>query len=236
MKYEITNEVKVIFGRTLHRIKAIKSFANIGKGELGGWIENTDNLSQEGNSWISENGMVFGNARVLDNARICGNASVFDYAQICDNAKVFDYARVWGTASVYGNALICDNARIHNNAQICGYARISGNACVNDRARVFGNASVTDNAKVSGNARVSGNANLRRPNDIIVVGPIGSRYDFTTFYKKSSVETLVNCGCFMGTIEEFEKQVEKTHGDNKYAKVYKKAIELAKLQIVENDN
>ena len=224
MKYEITNEVKVIFGRTLHRIKAIKSFANAVKGELGGWIENTDNLSQEGISWISENGMVFGNARVFGDAWVCGNARVFDHAQICGNVRVFD------------NARICGNARVFDHAQICGYARISGNACVNDRARVFGNAGVTDYAKVSGNATVSGNGNLRRPNDIIVVGPIGSRCDFTTFYKKSSVETLVNCGCFMGTIEEFEKQVEKTHGDNEYAKVYKKAIELAKLQIVENDN
>lgn len=151
MKYEITDEVKVIFGRTLHRIKAIKFFASVSKGELGGWIENADNLSQEGNSWISENGMVLGNARVFGDARICGNAIVFD------------------------------------DALICGHARISGNARVDGKARVFGNACVTDNAKVSGNATVAGDGYLCQSNDIIVVGPVGSRRDFTTFYKKSSV-------------------------------------------------
>lgn len=35
-KYEITSETKVINGVELPRIKALKSFGNIKKGELGG--------------------------------------------------------------------------------------------------------------------------------------------------------------------------------------------------------
>lgn len=38
-KYEITRETKVIDGVELHRIKAFKSFGNVKKGDLGGWIE-----------------------------------------------------------------------------------------------------------------------------------------------------------------------------------------------------
>ena len=38
-KYELTSETKVIDGVELHRIEALKSFRNIKKGELGGWIE-----------------------------------------------------------------------------------------------------------------------------------------------------------------------------------------------------
>lgn len=38
-KYEITSETKVIDDVVLHRIKVLKSFGDIKKGELGGWIE-----------------------------------------------------------------------------------------------------------------------------------------------------------------------------------------------------
>lgn len=41
----------------------------------------------------------------------------------------------------------------------------------------------------------------------------------------------VKSGCFNGTIDEFENAVEKTHGTSKHGKAYRKAIELAKLQI-----
>lgn len=38
-KYEFTSETKVINGVELHRIKSLKSFGSVEKGELGGWIE-----------------------------------------------------------------------------------------------------------------------------------------------------------------------------------------------------
>ena len=44
-KYELT-EVTVTYGKAiLHRIKALKDFGNVKKGDLGGWIESEDNLS-----------------------------------------------------------------------------------------------------------------------------------------------------------------------------------------------
>ena len=48
MKYELTKESK----GNLFRIKALKDFGNVKKGDLGGFIEKTDNLSQEGNCWV----------------------------------------------------------------------------------------------------------------------------------------------------------------------------------------
>ena len=61
-KYEFTGEVKVECGVTLHRIRAVVSFGIVVKGELGGWIEREDNLSQYGDAWV------YGNAKVCDNA------------------------------------------------------------------------------------------------------------------------------------------------------------------------
>ena len=51
-KYELTNETKKVNGKTFYRIKALKDFGNIKKGELGGYVESENILSQEGNCWI----------------------------------------------------------------------------------------------------------------------------------------------------------------------------------------
>ena len=57
-KFELTNETIEVYGRTLFRIKALTTFANVSEGDLGGYIEKEDNLSQVGNAWV------YGNARV----------------------------------------------------------------------------------------------------------------------------------------------------------------------------
>ena len=39
MKYELTDETIDVSGTTLHRIKALKDFGNVKKGELGGYVK-----------------------------------------------------------------------------------------------------------------------------------------------------------------------------------------------------
>lgn len=51
-KYELTSETLRYKGCTLHRIKALKDFGPINAGELGGWIESEENLSQANNAWV----------------------------------------------------------------------------------------------------------------------------------------------------------------------------------------
>ena len=66
---------------------------------------------------------------------------------------------------------------------------------------------------------------------ILVIGPAGSRNDFTTFYRDKDNEITVKCGCFLDKIDKFIEKVTQTHEDNKYAIVYRASAELAKLQI-----
>ena len=82
-----------------------------------------------------------------------------------------------------------------------------------------------------GNAEIWGNAKIFSANHVLVIGSIGSRNDFTTFYRDKDKEITVKCGCFLGKIDEFLKKVSQTHGDTKHALVYKAAVEVAKLQI-----
>ena len=138
-KFEFTGETKVIdlfFRRvTLHRIRAVAKFGLVKVGDLGGWLEKEENLSQEGKAWV------------WGNAKVCGDAKVFSASHV------------------------------------------------------------------------------------MVIGAIGSRNDFTTFYRGKDKQIMVKCGCFNGNIDEFIKKVQVTHGDNKYALVYRAAVEVAKLQI-----
>ena len=116
MKYELNDETIDVSGTTLHRIKALKDFGNVKKGELGGYVESEYNLSQIGNCWV------YGNARVCGDAELCGNAKVCGDAEVCGNAKVCGDAELCGNAKVYGNAWV------YGNAELCGNARVYGNA------------------------------------------------------------------------------------------------------------
>jgi hypothetical protein len=57
---------------------------------------------------------------------------------------------------------------------------------------------------------------------------LGSRNSQTTFYWNKEKEQIV-CGCFKGTLQEFESKVKETHNDNKYAQGYFKWIDAVKF-------
>lgn len=82
MKYNLTTNKKKVFGRTLYQIKAVSSFGNVKKGDLGGWIEKETNLSQEGGAWVSGDARVYGAARVSGAARVHGAAWVYGAARV----------------------------------------------------------------------------------------------------------------------------------------------------------
>lgn len=99
------------------------------------------------------------------------------------------------------------------------------------KAWVCGDAKVWGNAKVCGDAEVWGNAEVFSASHVLVIGAIGSRDDFTTFFRDKDNEITVKCGCFLGKIDKFLEKVTQTHGDSKYALVYRAAVEVARLQI-----
>lgn len=107
-KYELTSETKVVFGKTLYRIRALKAFGDVEAGELGGWIEKEGNLAQEGECWV------FGNGRVFSNGRVFGNGQVYD------NGWVFGNGQVYGNGWVSGNGRVYDNGWVFGNARVCG--------------------------------------------------------------------------------------------------------------------
>lgn len=82
-KYRLLkNDTITVDGRTLYRIEALRDFADVEKGDKGGYVESEDNLSHVGNCWVYDNAWVYDNTRVLGNARVLGNICVLGNAQI----------------------------------------------------------------------------------------------------------------------------------------------------------
>ena len=125
-----------------------------------------------------------------------------------------------------------DNLSHDNNAWISDNAKVYGNAKVSINALVFGNAQVSDNARVFGNAQVSGDAKITKTSDYITFSGFGSHLDHhITMYRQN--DDIGVCGCFCGTIDEFESRVKSVHGDSKYAKEYLSLINTAKIHFSE---
>ena len=125
-KYELTEETIEWTGFTngsrkaftLHRIKALKDFSGVKKGDLGGFVEKESNLAQDGDCWVYDDAAVYDNAEIYGNAKVFDNAEIGGYARVHDEALVCDNAAVYGNACVYGKAIICDNVNVGDYAAI----------------------------------------------------------------------------------------------------------------------
>ena len=73
MKYKLGEKHPT---ENLYRIVALKDFANIKEGTVGGWVKGEHNLAQEGNCWV------YGDARVYEDAWVYGDARVYGDALV----------------------------------------------------------------------------------------------------------------------------------------------------------
>ena len=225
-KYELTSETIKFNGLTLHRIKALKDFSNVKAGDLGGWVEKEDNLSQIGDAWIGgdakvhDNAVVCDDAWVYDNAEVYGRAKVFCKAVVYENAKVYDHADVYSRARVFGNAEICGNAFVLGYAEIYENAKVYDHADVYNHARVFGNAEICGNAFVRGYAEICGDAVVKNNEDYIIFKNFWSSGRHFTWTRSNNMWKV---GCFYGTGEELIKKAYKdsTKSGKEYERVVK---------------
>lgn len=81
-KYKLTKETREVGGCVLHRIKALRDFGNVKKGNLGGWVESEDNLSHDGNCWICDDAIVRNYAEVCGDVIVCGAVEILGDAVI----------------------------------------------------------------------------------------------------------------------------------------------------------
>ena len=192
-KFELTTKIS-FNGRTLYRIRALKNFRNVKKGDLGGYVEKESNLSQTGDAWIYDDAKVMDNAIVKNDATLHHNAEIYDNAivsgsaSVNENATLRDKATVSDNAILYGNVILIDKAKIYGKARLYDYVLVSGNVQVYDNARCYGfakieddtqvfNDAIIDNAVISGSACVFDKATVK--NNSTVSGHINLYGDIT---------------------------------------------------------
>ena len=163
-KYEITNETHSR-KRNLRRIRALKSFRTINnirvnEGDLGGYIETENNLSESGVCWVGQRATVEGNAQVQDNAfvgedaRLEDRAVAYGDAVIVGESLLTNNGRVGGNSILIGNNTVSDRAHIHGSIEIRGGCTIAGNTQLSETIGNILNSSFYDDTVIAGATRI----------------------------------------------------------------------------------
>ncbi len=258
-KYALTNEIEKVNGKLVHRIRAVKDFGTVKKGELDGWVESKRNLSQKGLSWIS------GGAVVMDEALVMENAIVRDRALVCGSAKILGNSCVGGKsvitdcAKIDGHSAVRDYAKIYDlalvvDSEVSGFARVCGKSTVVNHSYVLDDAvldkyAMIDSSKIGGRARCFGKVKdsvidksacipecgqVENDNDMLFISGIDSRIKSVTFVNGVDNCIHVSCHMFEGKVDNFLVAIDYLYGnDNRSQLVYKMktAANLAALQI-----
>lgn len=194
--YELLKHDTITFdGRTLYRIRALVDYYHndaVGKGQLGGYIENEENLTEWG--WVSEN------AKVYNRGVVCGASVVGGRTIVAESAVVRDNAVITGDVKLMGSSCVKDYARISGNVILCGDSIAGGDCVITDNvklsgmARIVGNAFLDGNVEIGGNVFITGDVTLRgdayiqKQNDFISLTNINDDCDMLTVFKKKDGE------------------------------------------------
>ena len=208
-KYElIESDIK-----GLYRVKALKDFGDVKKGDIGGYVQNEHNLSHKGCCWV------------------------------CDDAKIYNEARIYGNAQVSNCAVIDGNAKIYGNAQVSNCTVIDGNAKIYGNSEVWGYAIIRDNALIYGDSVINGNAFIGGDTEIKTGSHIGCieekfrnvlyiqcKASLITIYKDINNVIKCNIGCQKRiTLEGLLKRIEKDGGMTKDKEEYVRIMQNAHL-------
>ena len=217
-KYEIVKDQLKIYGmKTLYRIRALKDFSDVKKGYIGGYVEGTWNLSQQGDCWIYDDAYVFGDSIISSNAKIYDDARIYGDAIVCGNSRVSEKAFVYGHAIIVGDSIVGGNTSTHDNAIVCNNAQILGDVSLHGHSVVGCDAYITSN------------------HDYLSIKGFGSKNGITTFFRCSDGTIKVACKRFRGTIKEFIKIIN--HDSDKYEKEYLSLLDSVKTYFnIKDDN
>jgi hypothetical protein len=102
---------------TLHRIRALRDFGDVKRGQIGGFVENAFNLAQYGECWIYDDAFACRNSKISGNAKLF-NKSTARGGCVTGGAQLFDDALI-------DDGIICDNAKLSQGAWYRG-GRLSG--------------------------------------------------------------------------------------------------------------
>lgn len=191
-KYQIIrdDEHKIEYeGKTLYRIQALRDVSTrVKAGDMGGYIENYDNLSQVNECWVGGNAKVMGNARVVGDAIVNNEAIVKDNAVVKDNALIMDHSE------------ISDDSVIGTDVIVCGISHIRG------KSVIISTSYEDKNIRIMG-LDLNDHAWINSFKDFIMVHNVANKYDILAYHKAIPSPKDVNPEDFAKTLknEDFVK-------------------------------
>lgn len=261
MKYKLTGETKCIKvdgnDVTVHRIQALHDFGDVQEGDLGGWVDSEERLSDLGDCWIYVDACACGKSVILDdaciknNAVVCGTALVRDRAIVCDNAVVSgdsiirdysiirDCAKVSGKACIEGHSSIEDNAEVSDCVHVMD-SRVLGDAKICDRAKIMLGVTVDDNAivckdaSVTGTATIAGDAYVDGAGQVLTIAGIGTAGRSFTFFRDKEGNILFSDEVWVRSMEEVAERPDKMCNDWKLREVCESVLGLVRLYMAQN--
>jgi NDP-sugar pyrophosphorylase family protein len=130
----------------LHRIRSLKTFADVKANTLGGFVESYKNLSQEGDCWIYNNSKVYMNAKVLENAKIENLSMLFDNSIVKGNSIVRGKSTIGGESIIEDNVVIMDNSAVYSSI-LKDNVIVKNNSSIY-KISIFGNNVIEDESQL----------------------------------------------------------------------------------------
>ena len=197
----------------LYRVKALRNFGDVKKGDIGGYVQSEDNLSHEGYCWVHDN------AKIYDDARIYGNSEIWDYAVIQDNARI------------YGNSQISDCAVIDGNSRIYGDSEIWNYAIIRDNALIYGDSVISGNAFIEGDAEIKTGRHIGYIEEKFKnVLYIQCKASLITVYTDMNNIIKCNIGCQKRmTLTDLINRIKEDGGMNEHREEYVRIMKNAHL-------
>lgn len=214
LHYELTGETIEFEGHTLHRIRATRYLRryHVQKGDLGGWIDKTSRLTDEG--WILNEGKVFNHSVIADFgivkdcAVVKGNSHVMERGVVSENAVVSNYSGVIHDAAVFGHSVVTDSSVVRGRSIVGGVAVLNDAETSNGshiRAGKFKSVAIPEGRFVNSNI------NVTRDDHILSMTNIGSEMQKLILVRTNDdIGHTLSVGCWEnGIIDRLMDEVHR---------------------------
>jgi hypothetical protein len=187
------------------RIKALKSFSDVKRGELGGFVTHANNLSQSGDCWV------YNNAKMYDNSAIYDNSVMYDFSIMRDKAVMYDDSAMYNFSQMHNNSSMWGNSEMHDNSAMW------------DDSSMWGNSEMHDNSAMYGKTRIAKNCKLTK--DTRLYSYKYSKYDASYYYTRDNT-LMINMGYFQDI--PFDIWVKNFRNASEFPKGSTKELDMLK--------
>lgn len=191
-KFRLSDKAKKMpCGTTVYRIEALIDipYWNVNKGDIGGFVEREENLSQREDdySWVGKDAVVMGRrtriegaTKVTDYAIVQGDSHLSGSIQVSGDADLMDVVLkgfqilIYGKVKLYEVKLLGDGItvsgkvkmyNVHTSSKLTNF-RITGNASIEGNIPLWLNGNkifIRENVEIEGGGEIKGN-------DILISG------------------------------------------------------------------